>query len=61
MNNAIFTNGHEHYLLQGEVQSSYPSLMKKKLRQAISEQDNFYLMACKDYDRDISILSTEDN
>jgi hypothetical protein len=30
------------------------------LHGAVSEKDNFYLVACKDYDRKIGVFSTQD-
>ena len=60
MTNALFTNGHEDYLLKGVVQSSYPNLGERKLLHAISEEDNFFILACEEYDEDLHIIATED-
>lgn len=61
MKNAIFSNSHEHYILKGDFQESYPDIKRKKIWHTLSEGDNFYTVACKDYDRDIQILSTDNS
>lgn len=48
-------------MLKGDVQESYPSIKDKILHGAVSDGDNFLLVACKDYDRKIGVFSTVDS
>lgn len=53
---AIFSNGFEHYIHDGESQANFPWIKEKFLRAAVSEGDGFFIACSKDYDRDIDIL-----
>ena len=61
LRDVIFSNGTEHYLLNDHKQMSYPYIKDKFVKNVLGYNNNFYLVACKDYDRDIDILCTEDN
>ena len=52
----MFSNGIEHYLLNGNGQNNFPYMKDKFLRNVINQGDDFYLVTSKDYDRDIDIL-----
>ena len=59
-NRVIFSNGREHYTLNGRNQENFPHIKDKYLRDVVSQEDNFFLVTSKDYDRDIDVLSSND-
>ena len=56
----IFSNGIEHYMLNGEGQDNFPWIKDKKLRNVINHGTEFFLVTSKDYDRDVDILHSKD-
>lgn len=52
----ILSTGVEHYVHNGISQENFPSIEGKFIRGAINDKNEFYLVTCKDYDRDIDIL-----
>ena len=55
----IFSNGTEHYMLNGVSQDNFSWIKDKFIRNVINHQGSFYLCTSKDYDRDIDILHSE--
>ena len=60
-NKVIFSNGMEHFLLNGQSQDNFTWIKDKFLRRVINNGHSFYLVTSKDYDRDIDILHSEDH
>jgi hypothetical protein len=46
--------------LNGTGQDNFPWIKDKFLRNVINHGDDFYLVASKDYDRDVDILHSKD-
>jgi hypothetical protein len=55
----VFSNGKEHYMLNGTSQDNFPWIKDKFLRYVLNHDGRFYLACSKDYDRDIDILDSE--
>ena len=60
-NKVIFSNGKEHYMLNGDNQDNFPWIKDKFLRNVINYDGSFYLACSKDYDRDIDILMSDNH
>jgi hypothetical protein len=56
----MFSSGQEHYILDQHSQNSFHQLKDKKVRNVINHKNSFYLVSCKEYDRDIDILNSDD-
>jgi hypothetical protein len=56
----IFSNGFEHYILNGNGQDNFPWIKDKFLRNVVNHGEDFYLVTSKDYDRDVDILHSKD-
>jgi hypothetical protein len=55
----IFSNGKEHYMLNGKGQDNFPWIKDKFLRNVVNHGDEFFLVCSKNYDRDVDILHSK--
>jgi hypothetical protein len=46
--------------LKDKKQDTFPWIKDKSLRNVINHKEGFYLVTCKDYDRDIDIIHSND-
>ena len=56
----MFSSGKEHYILDEHRQNSFQQIKNKYIRNVINHSNSFYFVSCKEYDRDIDILNSDD-
>jgi len=61
MSRVILSTGVEHYLFNGRSQENFPWIKDKFIRSVINDEQDFFLVTSKDYDRDVDILHSNYN